>query len=81
MRQLTPGGKAWIGLTLYVIAYDSYAVLTQKDTMSTAFLNAIKHPKKRWPVIAAWIYITTHLFKLIPEKIDPLRALPALKKT
>lgn len=78
MVRITAGGKAWIGLTAYVALYDSYAVLSRKDTMSTAFLNAIRHPRRRWPVILTWAYVTAHLFKFIPEKYDPLRLLPSL---
>lgn len=75
MAKMTPGGKAWIGLTAYVITYDAYAVLHKQDTMSTAFFNAVRHPRKRWPVIAVWAYLTAHLFKLLPERYDPLRRL------
>jgi len=76
MAKMTHGAKAWLGLMGYVAMYDGYAVLAQKDTMSQAFLGAVKHPYKRWPVIAAWIYITCHLFKFIPERVDPLRRIP-----
>lgn len=75
MVKLTPGGKAWIGLTAYVVAYDAYAVASKNDTLSTAFYQSVAHPKKRWPVIVVWVYLTCHLFKIVPEKYDPLRRL------
>lgn len=71
----TPGDKAWVGLAAYVVAYDLYAVATKRDTMSMSFYNAIKCPKRRWPTILVWSYITCHLFKWIPDKADPLRRL------
>jgi hypothetical protein len=39
-----------------------YAIGTQRETLSTALGNALDHPKRRWPVIAAWVITTKHLF-------------------
>ena len=73
--KLRTGTKAWLGLALYIVAYDVWAICQQNDTetMSEAFTTALKHPYHRAPVILAWAYITGHLFTLIPPKLDPLR--------
>lgn len=70
---LSEGGLAWVGLVLYIVCYDCWAASQGRETLSTAFYRALRHPVRRWPVIVAWSYITGHLFKLIPEYADPLR--------
>ena len=70
---LNSGTKAWLGLVTYIAAYDVYAAKTGRETLSSAFYAAIKHPINRWPVILIWAYITAHLFKWIPDWCDPLR--------
>lgn len=72
---LRNGTKAWIGLTAYVVAYDGWAALKKKETLSQAFYQAVQHPVKRWQVGVLWTYLTCHLFHLIPERFDPLRRL------
>lgn len=72
-KRLTPGGQAWIGLVIYIAAYDLWATRTGRDTLSMAFYNSIRHPVRRWPVIVIWSYLTAHLFKFLPDKVDPLR--------
>lgn len=71
---LRSGTKAWAGLAAYVIAWDTYAVVAKKETLSTAFYKGLEHPVKRWQVVALWGYITAHLFHCIPDEWDPLRA-------
>lgn len=70
---MTSGDRAWVGLAVYVVVYDLYAVFSNNRTLSSAFWAAIDHPVRRWPTIMAWLYITGHLFRLIPAKYDPLR--------
>lgn len=68
---MSAASKAWVGLAAYVIVVDSALVfLEQRNseayfTMSTAFENALRHPVKRWPVIASWAILTVHLFDLV----------------
>ena len=72
---ISHGDIAWIGLAAYIAAYDGYAVLTKNDTMSMSFYRALKSPKRRWPTVLVWSYITIHLFKFLPDRFDPLRRL------
>lgn len=76
---LRNGSKAWIGLAVYVSAYDVWAAVKGKETLSEAFYAAVCHPVKRWQVGVAWTYITAHLFHVIPEDYDPLRRWPRPK--
>ncbi len=73
---LRGGTLGWLLLAGFVTAWDVFA----EETLSTAFWRAVRSPRKRWVVIAAWAYITVHLFHLIPEKVDPLRRLDALSR-
>lgn len=76
---LRSGTKAWMGLAAYVLLWDLWAVKSKKETLSQAFCNGLKHPIKRWRIIALWAYITAHLFTWIPPKYDPLRCIGAKK--
>lgn len=70
----TAGTRAWVGLALYVSAYDIWAATTRHETLSMAFYKAIQHPVKRFPTIVVWATLTAHLFKFIPDRYDPLRS-------
>ncbi len=72
---MRPGTKAWIGLTGYVAAYDLWAAASGNETLSSAFYRAFRHPVRKFPLIALWIYLTAHLFHLMPDRFDPLRRL------
>lgn len=78
--KLRSGTKAWIGLTVYVIAADAALIRNRKETMSTVFGDALVHPLRRWPVILTWGILTAHLFSnLIPlpesiKRYDPIGA-------
>jgi hypothetical protein len=52
---------AWLGLTVYVLAADEALVLTGHHTMSTAARAALRHPKRRPYVVAAWLLLSAHL--------------------
>lgn len=69
----TEGDVAWAGLTLYVVAYDAWAMLHGRETLSSSFFRAVQHPIRRWPTVLLWVIVTLHLFHLIPERYDPLR--------
>lgn len=64
--------SGWGLLLVFVVAYDTWALLGKHQTLSAEFLDAVQHPKRRWFVIAAWAYLTAHLFGLLPRKYDPL---------
>ena len=69
----TTGDRAWVGLAAYIIAYDVFAGLTKRETLSMSFARALDAPVRRWPTIVMWVYITAHLFRLVPRRYDPLR--------
>lgn len=73
---LRPAGKAWLGLTIYVLAADTYLITqefngkTNYYTMSSSFRYALSHPIARWPVILIWLLLTFHLFDFFfPEQV------------
>ena len=70
---MSEGDWAWIALLIGIVLYDGWAALSKRETLSMAFYEAVRHPRRRWPVIAAWGYLTAHLFHLIPDGFDPLR--------
>lgn len=69
---MTRGAAAWIGLVLYVAAYDIAAYLRSWETLSQAYARALED-HRRWPVVIIWVYLTAHLWKVIPRRYDPLR--------
>ena len=69
------GDAAWIGLLVYVVMYDAYAMYTGHETLSNAYYRALAHPRRRKLTIAVWVGLTAHLFQLIPRKYDPLAQL------
>lgn len=73
---LKGGTLGWLILATFVTAWDVFA----DETLSTAFWRAMQDPKKRWPVIVAWLYITVHLFHILPDRFDPLRRLDMFGK-
>lgn len=71
---MTEGDTAWAGLLLYVVAYDAWAMLQGRETLSASYYRALQHPIRRWPTLLLWLVLTLHLFHIIPERFDPLRA-------
>lgn len=61
----------WLGLTIYVVAYDIWAAKTKRQTLSTAFYEAVSSPRHRYGVVLVWAYLTGHLFKILPRRFDP----------
>jgi hypothetical protein len=51
------------------------ADLTGSKTMSDAFRTASRHRVTGPVVMVAWVYLTAHLFGLIPPELDPLHLL------
>lgn len=52
----------WLGLVVYVVIADGYLIAKGRQTLSSAFAEAVRHPRRRWKVIVAWVYLTLHLF-------------------
>lgn len=69
--RLRSSTKGWLGLAAYVVAWD----LLADETLSQGFADAWRHPRRRWQVLAAWAFITAHLFCALPAPLDPLRNL------
>ena len=65
-------GPGWFLLAGYVAAYDMWAIKTHRETLSSAFYRAVKHPIHRWPTTLVWTGLTAHLFNILPDKYDPL---------
>lgn len=70
---VTSGDRAWVGLLLYVACYDWWAHRTGRDTLSQSYGRALDSPRRRAPTVAVWAYLTAHLTRKIPDKLDPLR--------
>ena len=70
MKKITEGDKAWIGLAGYVVAYDAWAMITGRETLTSSFYRALDSPIRRWPTVMAWGYLTGHLFGAIPRRYD-----------
>lgn len=64
----------WVGLTVYVAAYDVWACWNGHESLSGAFWRGMNNSKARIPMIAGTIILMKHLLKpdLLPQ-VDPLR--------
>ena len=69
------GPLAWGGIALYVLVYDVLAMLTGLSTLSSTFHRGSRHKNGRWAVLGFWLYLTLHLFRLMPAKVDLFRLL------
>lgn len=70
---LNSGSKAWLALLGGVLAYDLYAIRSGKQTLSAAFYEATRHPRRRWIVVACWSILSLHLFGLDNNRFDCFR--------
>lgn len=70
--KISEGDAAWIGLLAYVVAYDAYAMITGRETLSSSYYRALSDPKRSKLTIAVWLGLSAHLYQLIPKKWDPL---------
>lgn len=69
------GVLAWAGIALYVVIYDVLAMTTGLSTLSSSFHRGSQHKTGRWALLAFWLYLTGHLFRWIPAKLDLFRNL------
>lgn len=73
MAKLSAGTWGWLGIAGFVLAYDTWAMAKDSQTLSTAFKINLGHPKWRWVVLPAWLLTSLHLFGLLPARIDPFK--------
>lgn len=66
------GTYLWAGMAGYIVTTDLFAAMTGRETLTSAFAKGIHHPIHRPWVMGLWIFITAHLFSLIPKRWDPL---------
>lgn len=60
----------WVGLAIYVWLYDWLVPKHfNRPTLSRSLWEALEHPKKRWFVLFAWGWTTSHLLLKRPAKI------------
>ena len=72
--KLRPGGWCWVGGTAAVVAADALLIRSGQATMSEVFGDALRHPAKRWAVLAAWSVLTLHLFgDILPGVATPIK--------
>lgn len=65
---LRSGWPGWAAVLVGIAAFDALA----PETMSHAWHRGRQHPVTFAAQATAWAYLTAHLFRLIPEKFDPL---------
>lgn len=62
------GFWGWAGIALWVAAWDLHS---QTETMSHFF--APRGKRRNRALVVLWIYISMHLLRWIPDRLDPLR--------
>lgn len=81
-----PAIIGWSAIAAWVAVYDPWAIRNGHRTLSEAFGDALRHPIKKWPVLAIWGYLTLHLFGILLPKpirtaltpLDPLARIAEL---
>lgn len=68
-QERIPAWPGWIGLTIYVAAWD---LAPWTRTLSTGFAPENTHGRK-WAVLV-WLYLTGHLTRTLPVRYDILRS-------
>ncbi len=51
----------WVWLSAAVALVDLAAIARKRPTLSAAFRGAVRHPVRRWPVLAATGIVLSHL--------------------
>lgn len=65
---LSPGAQAWTAMGLSILLVD----LLSETTLSDSFQAFSRTPAGRVVTTASWLYLTAHMFGLIPQHRDPL---------
>lgn len=65
--------RRWVPVAAGITAYDLWLVHSGRQTLSTEFANAVRHPRHKWWVLAIWCYLCLHLVDVLPETWDPLQ--------
>lgn len=74
MKRPVPGWVGWLVMAGWIIGWDLHP---DTETMSNRFAPVGTHGRKTY--VVAWVYITGHLLRIIPERYDPLRRLDLLR--
>lgn len=69
--RMKPGATGWAITGAVILA----AELLDSRTMSDAFRDLSRSPSGRYVLLPGWMYLTAHLFGLVPVKYDPLSQL------
>jgi hypothetical protein len=65
---LSPGAQVWTATGLAILAVD----ILGETTLSESFNTFSRTPHGRIVTTAGWLYLTAHMFGMIPSKRDPL---------
>lgn len=68
---LSPGTAGWWAVAAVVVAYDTWALARERETLSAAFRDSVEHRGWRWLVLPLWLVTSLHLFGKLPRQIDP----------
>ena len=59
--RVTEGDAAWLTLAAFVILYEVWAIVFDKETLSTSYARALEHPVRGPITVGAWLWIVGHL--------------------
>jgi hypothetical protein len=69
------GLQKWICLLGSIIILE----MLPGPTLSASHATAVQYPRNRLPLLVLHAYIVAHLWRLIPERLDPLRNLDKIR--
>lgn len=67
------GVWAWGGIIAYVLIYDVFALRTKRHTLSAGFHHISTLKVGRPLLVGFWFYLTSHLFRWVPQRYDLFR--------
>jgi len=65
---IKPGARGWLVAGLVILAAD----LLDETTLSESFSTFSRTPHGRIITTTSWLYLTAHMFGMIPSHRDPL---------
>lgn len=74
-RYALRGGVKWSILLAVILMLE----VAPGPTLSSAHAQALMHRKYTIPVLLLHLYLVLHLWRILPDEIDPLRNLDKIK--
>ena len=76
-EQLTRGSSAWAYVVAGILIWDTLA--EEDEQLTRAFRRGVK--SRKILVSTAWIILTSHLYGILPDQVDPIHQVGVALRT